>query len=67
MVTMSNYHPRPQRWISKLKWRKPMKTFSNGSAVGHVRRPEFAILEYRRWALYLAIAVAIAAGTGLTG
>jgi hypothetical protein len=33
--------PRPSLWLSKLKFRNPPRTFSNGSGVGHVRKREF--------------------------
>lgn len=38
LIVSSMFHPVPSRWISKLKYRHPPRTFSDGSAVGHVRK-----------------------------
>ena len=34
-------HPSPSAWLSKLKFRQPVRTYSNGSAAGHVRKREW--------------------------
>jgi hypothetical protein len=41
MVMTSFRQPEPQSWPSVLKFRSKPKTFSNGSAVGHVRKAEW--------------------------
>ena len=38
LVAMSMHHPAPSRWMSKLKYRSPVRAYSDGSAVGHVRK-----------------------------
>ena len=38
LVAGSAIHPAPSKWISKLKYRSPVRTYSNGSAAGHVRK-----------------------------
>jgi hypothetical protein len=38
MLSLSSLHPVPRGWLSKLKYRQPVRTYSNGSAVGHVRK-----------------------------
>ena len=45
IVGMSFVHPAPTRWISKLKYRNPVQTYSNGSVAGYVRKS--ARLEHR--------------------
>jgi hypothetical protein len=34
-------YPIPSAWLSHLKYRNPIRTFYNGSAVGHVRKQEW--------------------------
>ncbi|WLA68544.1 DUF4238 domain-containing protein [Bradyrhizobium diazoefficiens] len=34
-------YPVPSRWMSQLKYRDPIKTFSNGTGAGHVRKKEW--------------------------
>lgn len=34
-------YPVPSDWLSQLKYRDPIKTFSNGTGVGHVRQEEW--------------------------
>ncbi|MGY4252945.1 hypothetical protein ACVI1L_000013 [Bradyrhizobium sp. USDA 4516] len=34
-------YPVPSRWLSQLKYRDPIKTFSNGTGAGHVRKEEW--------------------------
>ena len=41
MVMTSFRQPDPATWPSVLKFRDKPKTFDNGSAVGHVRKPEW--------------------------
>ncbi len=41
LVSMSMIHPVPSHWLSKLHYRAPIRTFSNGSAAGHVRKAEW--------------------------
>ncbi len=38
LIQISNLHPEPSRWFSKLRFRNSPRTFSDGSAAGHVRR-----------------------------
>ena len=38
MIAMSTIHPAPSKWISKLRYRRPIRTCFNGSAAGHVRK-----------------------------
>jgi hypothetical protein len=38
LVSMHVLHPSPSNWLSKLKYRSAIRTYSNGSAVGHVRQ-----------------------------
>ena len=38
LVAMSSLHPAPSKWISKLKYRKPVRTYFDGSAMGYVRK-----------------------------
>lgn len=45
-VMTSPRHPAPSRWLSKLRYRMPIRTFFDGSAMGHVRKREW--LEGRR-------------------
>jgi hypothetical protein len=37
VLVLSSLHPAPSKWISKLKYRSPIRTYSDGSAMGHVR------------------------------
>jgi hypothetical protein len=41
MVSLSNRYPEPSRWPSVLKFRPNIKTFSNGTAIGHVRKEKW--------------------------
>jgi hypothetical protein len=41
IVMTSFRQPEPPSWLSLLKFRSKLKTFSNGSAVGHVRKAEW--------------------------
>jgi hypothetical protein len=41
VIGASTQHPRPSHWPSFLKIRSKPKTFSNGSAAGHVRKEEW--------------------------
>lgn len=41
LVHLKAFHPSPSRWLSKLKFRNSVRTYSNGSAAGHVRHPEW--------------------------
>lgn len=34
-------YPEPTRWVSRIRYRDPIRTFSNGSAIGHVRKKEW--------------------------
>jgi Protein of unknown function (DUF4238) len=34
-------YPVPSEWLSQLKYRDPIKTFSNGTGAGHVRKEEW--------------------------
>jgi hypothetical protein len=34
-------YPIPSRWLPQLKYRSPLKTFSNGTGIGHVRKEEW--------------------------
>lgn len=34
-------YPVPSAWLSQLKYRDPIKTFSNGTGAGHVRKEEW--------------------------
>ena len=34
-------YPIPSRWLSELTYRRPPRTFSNGTAIGHVRKAEW--------------------------
>ena len=38
LVAASTLHPAPSKWISKLKYRSPIRTYFDGSAAGHVRK-----------------------------
>lgn len=37
-IVISTLHPIPSRWILKLKYRDPVRTWYNGSAAGYVRK-----------------------------
>lgn len=41
MMQMSSRYPSPSSWISKLRYRSSIKTYYNGTAVGHVRKAEW--------------------------
>ncbi len=41
LVLMHTLHPEPSKWPSKIKYRHPIRTYSDGSAVGHVRKKEW--------------------------
>jgi hypothetical protein len=41
LLRTGNVYPSPHRWLSILRFRTNPKTFSNGSAVGHVRKKEW--------------------------
>lgn len=41
IVQMAFKYPVPSRWLSGLTYRNPPKTFYEGTAVGHVRKPEW--------------------------
>lgn len=41
MVAMSGLHAAPSGWISKLKYRHPLRTYFDGSAAGHVRKAKW--------------------------
>jgi len=41
LVQMSFKYPQPTKWFAPLKFRSKLKTFSNGTAVGHVRTKEW--------------------------
>lgn len=41
LIAASFGHPRPTRWPAVLKYRPKRITFSNGSAIGHVRKEEW--------------------------
>jgi hypothetical protein len=34
-------YPVPSEWLSQLKYRDPIKTFSNGTGAGHVRNEDW--------------------------
>jgi Protein of unknown function (DUF4238) len=34
-------YPTPSRWLSELKYRNPVITYSNGTGIGHVRKQEW--------------------------
>lgn len=38
LVNLASRHPVPSRWNSALRYRAPPRTYSNGSAAGHVRK-----------------------------
>ena len=38
VVVGSTLHPVPSKWISRLKYRRRVRTYFDGSAVGHVRK-----------------------------
>lgn len=38
VIHMRSLYPAPSKWISLLKYRSPIRTYFNGSAVGHVRK-----------------------------
>lgn len=44
----SSLHPAPSIWVSKLKYRSPIRTHFNGSAVGHVRMQKWLEPDRRR-------------------
>lgn len=37
----SSVFPSPRTWISRIQYRDPVRVYSNGSALGHVRRREW--------------------------
>jgi hypothetical protein len=41
MVRLVSEYPTPSRWFSKLKFRSSPRTYTNGTAIGHVRKPEW--------------------------
>jgi hypothetical protein len=41
VVATSFQHPRPSSWPSQIRFRNKPKMFSNGSAAGYVRKPEW--------------------------
>jgi hypothetical protein len=43
IVTTEFQYPEPSVWPSQLKFRDKPKTFSNGSAAGHMRKPEWLV------------------------
>lgn len=43
MIQSYPIYPEPTRWVSRLKYRDPIRTFSNGSAIGHMRKKEWLI------------------------
>jgi hypothetical protein len=47
LLETSFRYPSPSSWPSKLRMREKVKTFENGSAVGHVRKAEWLILKGR--------------------
>ena len=34
-------YPFPSEWLSQLKYRDPIRTFSNGTGAGHVRKEDW--------------------------
>jgi hypothetical protein len=41
IVQTISQHPKPSSWISDLRYRDPIRTFSNKTAAGHVRKKEW--------------------------
>lgn len=41
MIHQSSEYPIPSAWVSQLTYRRPTKTFFNGTAAGHVRKEEW--------------------------
>ena len=41
LMVQRNHYPIPSSWLSKLKYRRPVRAYYNGSAVGHVRKEEW--------------------------
>jgi hypothetical protein len=41
MINTAAIYPIPSRWVSVIKYRTPIRTYSNGSAIGHVRNPDW--------------------------
>jgi hypothetical protein len=41
IINTRSDHNAPARWLSELKYRIPIRTYSNGAAVGHVRNKEW--------------------------
>jgi Protein of unknown function (DUF4238) len=48
IVATGFQYPEPSSWPSQLKFRDKPKTFSNGSAAGHMRKAEWLIRRNRR-------------------
>jgi len=48
LVATAFQYPEPSAWPSQLKFRDKPKTFSDGSAAGHRRKPEWLIPEKKR-------------------
>jgi hypothetical protein len=48
LVATAFQYPEPSTWPSQLRFRDKPKTFSNGSAAGHMRKPEWLIPERKR-------------------
>jgi hypothetical protein len=45
LVAVSARYPRPSRWYSGLRFRSKPRAYSNGSAIGYVRKPEWLTRE----------------------
>jgi len=41
LIHQSIQHPDPKKWISQLKYKYKPKTYSDGSAIGHVRKATY--------------------------
>lgn len=41
IVSLGFRYPEPSRWISQLQFRPSIKTYFNGTAIGHVRKEEW--------------------------
>jgi hypothetical protein len=47
IITASFHHPKPSQWPGILKYRAKPTTFTNGSAVGHLRKEEWLRINER--------------------
>lgn len=48
LIAMSMFHTAPSKWISKLKYRSPVRAHSDGSAVGYVRKKAWLTSDHGR-------------------